>query len=76
MQRLDVAGGKAGLGLEVIERFAQEARRATGAVVDALADCWLHHLHHGANQRPRGVVLAAVPARVAHVLDLGFIQVR
>jgi len=76
LQCLDVAGGKAGLGLEVIERFAQEARRATGTVVDALTDFWLDHLHHGANQRARGVVLAAIPARVAHVLDLGFVQVR
>ena len=76
LQRLDIAGGKAGPGLEVIERLAQKARRATGAVVNALADCWLHHLHHGANQRPRGVVLTAVAPGIAHVLDLGFIQVR
>ena len=36
----------------------------------------MHHLHHRADQRARGVVLAAVAPGVAHVLDLGFVQVR
>jgi hypothetical protein len=62
--------------LEVVEGFAQEAGRAAGAVVDALADLRVHHLDHGADQRARRVVLAAVAPGVAHVLDLGFVQVR
>jgi hypothetical protein len=64
------------LGASVVEGFAQEARRAAGAVVDALADLRFHHLDHGADQRARGVVLAAVAPGVAHVLDLGFVEVR
>jgi len=61
---------------EKVEGLAQEAGGAAGAVVDALADLGLDHLHHGADERARGVVLAAVAAGVAHVLDLGFVQVR
>ncbi len=64
------------LALQVIERLAQEARRAAGAVVDALADLGLHDLHHGADERARGVILAAVAPGVAHVPDLGFVEVR
>ena len=63
------------LRLQVIERFAQEARRTAGPVVDPLADLRLDDLHHGANQRARRVVLAAVAPGVAHPLDLGFVQV-
>ncbi len=65
-----------GLALQVVERFAQEARRADRAVVDALADLGLDHLHDGADERARGVILAAVAPGVAHVLDLGFVEVR
>ena len=36
----------------------------------------LHHLHDGADERARGVILAAVAPGVAHVLDLGFVEVR
>ena len=76
MQRLDVAGGEAGFGLEVVECLAQKARRTASAVVDAIADFGCNHLHHGADQRARGVVLAAVAPRIAHVFNLGFVQVR
>ena len=38
--------------------------------------CGLHDLHHGADERARRVVLAAVAPGVAHVLDLGFVEVR
>ena len=55
------------LAFEVVERFAQEARRADGAVVDALADLRLHDLDDGADERARRVVLAAVAPGVAHV---------
>ena len=64
------------LRLQVIERLAQEARRADRAVVDALADLGLHHLDDGADERARRVILAAVAPGVAHVLDLGFVEVR
>ena len=36
--------------------------------------CGLHYLHDGANQRARGVILAAVAPGVAHVPDLGFVK--
>ena len=36
----------------------------------------LHHLDDCADERARGVILAAVAAGVAHVLDLGFVEVR
>ena len=65
-----------GFGLQVVERLAEEARRADGAVVDALADLRLHDLDDGADERARRVVLAAVAPGVAHVLDLGFVEVR
>lgn len=34
------------------------------------------HLNHGADEGARSVILAAVPTGVAHILDLGFIEVR
>ena len=41
-----------------------------------LADLRLGHLHHGADERTRRVVLAAVAPGVAHVADLGLVEVR
>ena len=76
LQRFQVAGGEGFVRLQVIERFAQKARRTAGAVVNRFADFGRGDLHHRADQRARRVVLAAVPARVAHVLDFGFVQVR
>ena len=76
LQRLEVVGGQLGLAAQVVEGFAEKAGRAAGAVVNAFADPGLHHLHHRPNQRARGVVLAAIAPGVAHVLDLGFVQVR
>ena len=35
----------------------------------------MHYFDHGANQRARGVVLTAVTAGIAHVLDFSFIEV-
>ena len=60
----------------IIERLAQESRRAAGAIIDLLADFGLDDLDHGPDQRPGSVVLAAVAAGIAHVLDLGFVEVR
>jgi hypothetical protein len=46
------------------------------AVVDALADARLYHLNNRANERTRGVVFAAVTPGIAHVADLGFVEMR
>ena len=48
---------------------------ANRAVVDALADFRLHDMHDGADEGARGVVLATVAPGVAHVFDLGFVEV-
>src|SRR5271157_3611893 len=61
---------------EVLKRFAEESRRADRAVVDALANAGLHDLDDGADERARSVILAAVAPGVAHVLDLGLVEVR
>jgi hypothetical protein len=76
LQRLEILCREVALGGQIVERFAEEARRSAGAVIDALADLRFHHLDHRADQRARGVVFAAVAPGVAHVLDLGFIEVR
>jgi hypothetical protein len=62
-------------GFQVFEGFAEEAGGATGAVVDALADAGLDDLNHGANERARRVVFAAVAPGIAHVADFGFVEV-
>jgi hypothetical protein len=75
LKRLEVLGRKPRL-VEIVVRFAQEARRAAGAVVDSLTDGRLNDPDHGADQRARRVVLAAVAPGVAHVPDLGFVEMR
>ena len=72
----EVRGGQSRLGHHVVIALAEEARRTAGTVVEPLANPWPQHLHHGANQRTRGVVLAAVAAGVPHPLDLFLIQRR
>jgi len=70
-------GSALGVGvLQVIERLAQEARRADRAIVDALSDSGFHDLDDGADQRTRSVILAAVAPGVAHIFDLGLVEVR
>ena len=64
------------LGAEVIEGFAEEAGRADGGVADGLAEPGRSDSDDGANERARGVILAAVAPGVAHVFDLGFVEVR
>jgi hypothetical protein len=49
-------------------------RPIRGAIIDAFTQLWLRHLDHRAGQRAGRVVIAAVPAGIAHSLDLGFIQ--
>jgi hypothetical protein len=75
LQRLYVFGGQVRLGLEVLEGFAQEPGGADRSVVDALADAGLDHVDDGADERTRGVVLAAIAPGVAHVADFGFVEV-
>ena len=62
------------LRVQVVKGLAQKAGRAAGAVVDALADLRAQHRDHGADQRARGVVLAAVAPGIAHIPDLGLVQ--
>src|ERR1700730_16741510 len=50
LESAETLGGEAGLGLHEIERLAQEARRADGSIVNALADFGLLHLYHGADE--------------------------
>jgi hypothetical protein len=61
---------------EIIERLAQKACRAAGAVVNALSNFGLDHLDHGANERPWSVIFAAVAPRVAHVAKPGLVEIR
>lgn len=60
---------------EVVEGLAEEARGTDGSVVDAVSDGWGNYLDDGANEGTRGVVLTAVPACVAHVLNLALVEV-
>ena len=64
--------------LPVAFRYSNASQRKpaepTGAVVDAVADLRFHDLDDGSDERTRGVILAAVPPGVAHVLDLGFVE--
>jgi hypothetical protein len=77
LQVLILSGGPLGVFVyQVVIGFAQEARAADSPVIDPLAQLGLDRPDDRANERPRGVVLAAVAASVPHVLDLGFVQVR
>ena len=76
LKRSKIVCCQALLAPKIVERFAEEARRAAGAVIDTFANLGLHHLHHRPNKGAWGVVLAAVSASVTHVFDFCFIQVR
>ena len=75
LQRIYICGGQMGLSLKIVERLTQKASRTNSAVINTLADLRLHHLDDGADQRTGGVILTAVASGVAHVLDLGFVEV-
>jgi len=47
LKPLELFGGEIGLGLQILERFAQEACRAIGVVVDSLADLGLYDFDDG-----------------------------
>ena len=61
---------------EVVEGLAQEARRPDGGIANGLAQFGRGHGHHRPNQRPGRVILAPVASGIAHILDLGLIQMR
>lgn len=75
LEGVEVLGGELLGGAEVVEGLTEEARRATGPVVDAFANLGSDHLDHGADEGPGRVVFAAVAPGVAHVLNLGFVEV-
>jgi hypothetical protein len=60
---------------EVLKSLAQETGGSTRTVVNALANLGRSHLDHGSNQGAGRVVLAAVATGIAHIFDLGFVQV-
>src|SRR5437879_9367882 len=74
LERLEVFGGELAFGFQVIERLTEEARRAARAVVDAVANLRLHDLDDGADERARGVILAAVAPGIAHALDFLLVE--
>ena len=61
--------------LQVNERLAEESAGARRGIVDAFANARFHDIDDGAFERARGVILAAVAPGVAHVLDLGLVEV-
>ena len=77
MQGTILGGGALGiLGAEVIEGFAEEAGRADGGIADRLAQLRRGDSDDGANEWAWSVILAAVAPSVAHIFDLGLVEVR
>ena len=74
LEDVEVPGGQSGLGQEVIEGFTQKAARSAGTIDDPLPDLGIHHPDHRPDQRSWGVVLAPIPPRIAHVPNLGLVQ--
>jgi len=69
-------GGALGVLLpKVVEGFAEEARRADRSVVKALAELRGGNMHDGTYERAGGVIPATVAPRVAHIFDLGLVEV-
>jgi hypothetical protein len=77
LQNAILGGGALGiLGAEVIEGFAEEAGRTDGRVADRLAQLRCSDSDDRANERAWSVILTAVAPGVAHVFDLGIVEVR
>ena len=77
LQGAILGGGALGvLGAEVIEGFAEEASRADSGIADRLPELRRSDSNDGANERAWSVILAAVTSRVAHVFDLGLVEMR
>src|SRR3981189_274112 len=64
----------------LLERYSYDSQRKPAdpqdTVVNSLANFGMYDLHNGANERARRVILAAVTTRIAHILDLGFVEMR
>ena len=60
---------------EVDVGLTQEPGRPARRVINRFAKRGVDDLHHGADKRPGGVVLAAVAPGVTHVPNLGFVEV-
>ena len=81
MQGIELAGGQIRplailVIAQVVVRLAQKASGAAGSIIDGFAQGRPGDLDHGADQRTWCVVLAAVAPGVAHVFDLGLIEMR
>ena len=77
LQGAVLGGGALGvLGAEEIEGFAKEAGRTDGGIADRLPELRRSDSNDGANERAWSVILAAVTSRVAHVFDLGLVEMR
>ena len=55
-------------------RFTQESCGTTGTIVDSFAQGGFDDMDHGSNQWPWSVVLATIATSIAHVLDLGLVE--
>ena len=64
------------LGAEVIKGFAEEAGRTDSGIANRLAQLRRGDSDDGADERSWSVILAAVAPSVAHVFDLGLVEVR
>jgi len=58
---------------QVIEGFTQEAAGTARIIADLFTDLRFNNANDGSDERSGAVVFAAVPPRVAHVFDLGFV---
>lgn len=76
LERFRVFCGQVLARFQVFKRLRQKARRSDRAVIHLVADGGSNYLHDGFYERAGRVVFAAVSARVAHVLDFVFVQVR
>ena len=61
--------------LQMLVGFDQKAAGAAGRVEHRLAQARVDHLDHEADDRPRGVELARVAGRVAHLPEHRFVEV-
>jgi hypothetical protein len=68
--------GRAYLWREVVVGFHQKAAGAAGRVEHGFAQARVADLHHEAHHRARGVELAGIARRVAHLAQHRFVQVR
>ncbi len=64
------------LGAQLVEGFAEEDGRANGGFADGFAELGSGDGDDGADEWARGLILAAVASGVAHVFDLGFVEMQ